>query len=177
MPAVERQNQLVDQDQVRAYNPDLLESPTSRPMDFRSPGAMNPREVFDVGYAVHRQEEEGKCRKNFNQGYGKLNAIDDEEEYEEGAGEDTNVPSKIQKAREEDVHSIEQSLRKTTLNTAANARQAAEPKERGYGQHSAAIAAAPKQQVRNRKSAFELNLDGATLLSRRGDKGPSGLRE
>src|SRR5258706_12879154 len=130
MPAVERQNQLVDQDQVRAYNPDLLESPTSRPMDFRSPGAMNLREVFDVGYAVHRQEEEGKRRKNFNQGYGNLNAIDDDE-YEDGAEDEANVPSKVSKARDADVHSVEQSLRKTNLNAAATARQAAAPKERG----------------------------------------------
>lgn len=32
--------------------------------DFRSPGAVNLREVFDVSYAVHRQEEEDKRRKN-----------------------------------------------------------------------------------------------------------------
>lgn len=40
----------------------LDETPGSRRMDFRSPGAINLREVFDVGYAVHRQEEEGKRR-------------------------------------------------------------------------------------------------------------------
>jgi hypothetical protein len=39
------------------------------------------------------------------------------------------------------------------------------------------VTAAAKQQVRNRKGAFELNLEGATLLGRRGQKGPSGLRE
>jgi hypothetical protein len=39
------------------------------------------------------------------------------------------------------------------------------------------VTAAARQQVKNRKGAFELNLDGATLLGRRGRKGPSNLRE
>jgi len=176
-PAAERQKQLGGE-APRAFNPDLLESPGGRRMDFRSPGAVNLREVFDVGYAVHRQEEEGKRRKNFKQGYrGGLNAIDDEE-YDEYDGDGGNAPAKVPKARDADVHGVEQSLRNTNLNAAANARHTAAPKqERGYGQHSPAVTAAAKQQVRNRKGAFELNLDGATLLGRRGQKGPSNLRE
>ncbi|KAI9734780.1 MAG: hypothetical protein M1818_006767 [Claussenomyces sp. TS43310] len=175
-PAIERQRQLGGTT-PKAFNPDLLESPGSRRMDFRSPGAVNLREVFDVGYAVHRQEEEGKRRKNFGQGYrGGLNELDEEEE--EGDYEE-NAPSKVPKAFDADVHNVEQGLRKTNLNAAANARQANAPKkeEKGYGQHSPAVTAAAKQQVRNRKGAFELNLDGATLLGRRGQKGPSNLRE
>lgn len=179
-PAVERQRQLGKQ-----FDPTLLESPggTRRANDFRSPGAVNLREVFDVGYAVHRQEEEGKRRKNFKQGYrgaaamSGLNAIDDEDDYdevEEDYEDDNVIPSKVPKARDADVHQVEQSLRNTNLNAAA---ARAPPQQKGYGQHSAAVTAAAKQQVRNRKGAFELNLDGATLLGRRGQKGPSGLRE
>jgi serine/threonine-protein kinase RCK2 len=163
-PAAERQKQLAAQG-PRAFNPDLLESPGSRRMmDFRSPGAINLREVFDVGYAVHRQEEEAKRRKH-NQAGTTLNAIDDEE-YNEPMTKD-------------DIDHVGQGLKNTNLNAAANARQAAAPRQeqRGYGQHSVAVAAAAKQQVRNRKGAFELNLDGATLLGRRGQKAPSGLRE
>lgn len=175
-PAVERNKQLGGDGKLRAFNPDLLESPGARKMDFRSPGAVNLREVFDVGYAVHRQEEEGKRRKNFNPGYGGgvngLNPIDDEEdEYE---GEEGN-PSKVPKAGDTDVHQVEQGLRKANLNAAANAR--IPPAQKGYGQHSAAVTAAAKQQVKNRKGAFELNMDGATLLGRRHQKGPSALRE
>jgi len=175
-PAVERNKQLGGDGKLRAFNPDLLESPGSRKMDFRSPGAVNLREVFDVGYAVHRQEEEGKRRKNFNPGYGGgvngLNPIDDEEdEYE---GEDVN-PAKVPKAGDTDVHQVEQGLKKANLNAAANAR--IPPAQKGYGQHSAAVTAAAKQQVKSRKGAFELNMDGATLLGRRHQKGPSGLRE
>ena len=51
--------------------------------------------------------------------------------------------------------------------------RAPQHQEKGYGQHSAAVTAAARQQVRDRnraKGAFELNLDGATLLGRRGVK-------
>ena len=82
-------------------------------------------------------------------------------------------------------------MRNTTLSAAAQARQAnapkpqsTQPQARGYGQHSPEVAAAAKRQVRNRAGAFELSLDNATLLGRRGKKGPgaepvpgSGLRQ
>ena len=172
-PAVERNKQLG----ARAFNPDLLESPgAGKRMDFRSPGAVNLREVFDVGYAVHRQEEEGKRRKNFKQGFrgaaaaNGLNAIDDDEAMEEDL-EEESIPAKVPKSS--DVHDVEQSLRNANLN-AASARI---PQQKGYGQHSPAVTAAAKQQVRNRKGAFDLHLEGATLLGRRAKAVPSGLRE
>ena len=173
-----------------------LETPGGhmRRMDFRSPGAVNLREVFDVSYAVHRQEEEGKRRKNFKQGYrggagGALNPLqEDEDDYEEA---DDNVlysnhpQSKIPKPAATDVSSVEQKMRSTNLGSnvpsaAAQARQAAvprqqqQPQERGYGQHSPAVAAAAKKQVKQGRGAFELNLDGATLLGRRGKDGQQG---
>lgn len=164
-----------------------LESPGARRMDFRSPGAVNLREVFDVGYAVHRQEEEGKRRKNFKQGYrganaiNSLNALDEDEDDEftaESAPYDATAqhpPAKLPKSQASDVGAMEQKMRNTTLSAAAQAR--APPKERGYGQHSPAVAAAAKRQVKN-KGAFELSLDNSTLLGRRNKKvpAPSGLR-
>lgn len=179
-PAVERQKQLGGN--LLAFDPALLESPGKR-QDFRSPGAINLREVFDVGYAVHRQEEEGKRRKNFKQGYrgaaamNGLNPIDDEEfaEEDEDYEDDNGIPAKVPKASDSGVHGVEQSLRNTNLNAAASARVPAAAK--GYGQHSPQVTAAAKQQVKNRKGAFELHLDGATLLDRRAKKGPSNLRE
>lgn len=166
---------------LRAFNRELLESPGARRMDFRSPGAVNLREVFDVGYAVHRQEEEAKRRKGMKAGYKPgLGGIDDEESED-------NLSGQPAPKRQADVHSVEQGLRNTNLNqsAAAQARQQAAPKVegKGYGQHSAAVAAAARQQVRARqgKGEFELNLDGATLLGRRGKMGKpaaaSGLRQ
>ena len=70
-------------------------------------------------------------------------------------------------------------MRSTNLNASAAAqarqRDAPAPKQ-GYGQHSPQVAAAAKQQVRKNRGAFELSLDNATLLGRRG-KDPSKLRE
>ena len=92
-----------------ALSAQFLETPGGglRPMDFRSPGATNLREVFDVGYAIHRQEEEGKRRKNFKQGYrgaaginglNSLNEDDDDDELEAGNRESQqNPPAKLPK--------------------------------------------------------------------------------
>jgi serine/threonine-protein kinase RCK2 len=167
-------------------------TPGTRRADFRSPGAVNLREVFDVGYAVHRQEEEAKRRKNFKQGYrgagvpGGLNPLneddDDDDEYEEEVS--SKVPKNQQPA---DVSSMEAKLRSTNLSgqpsAAAQARAAAAParsqhhanqqEQKGYGQHSAAVAAAAKQSVgRRNKQPFELSLDNSTLLGRRNKMGP-----
>ncbi|KAI9758606.1 MAG: MAPK-activated protein kinase Srk1 [Chaenotheca gracillima] len=182
---------------LQPFSAQFLDTPgANRRMDFRSPGAVNLREVFDVGYAVHRQEEEGKRRKNFTQGYrgaagtNGLNALD-EGDLDEDDGESVpynsqtaNPPAKVPKARDADVHNVEQTLRNTNLGTSAagQARQADAPQQRGYGQHSPAVAAAAKQQVKKKQNGpFELSLDNATLLGRRGGKKepgePSKLRE
>lgn len=155
-------------------------------MDFRSPGAVNLREVFDVGYSVHRQEEEGKRRKNFKQGFrggNALNSLNEEydDEYENTSvpydPTSQNLPAKVPKGPGiPDVGSVERQMRDTSLSAAAQARQAnvprhaAPPQQKGYGQHSPEVAAAAKRQVRNKAGAFELSLDNATLLGRRGKK-------
>ncbi|KAF2454682.1 kinase-like domain-containing protein [Lineolata rhizophorae] len=174
---------------------------SGRRLDFRSPGAVNLREVFDVGYAVHRQEEEGKRRKNFKQGYRggagmtSLNALDedldeavedDDDVYNESAPYDRKAqhpPAKLPKgSANNDVSAMEKQMRNTTLSAAAQARQQQQQQQqqqqKGYGQHSPAVAAAAKRQARQNRGAFELSLDNATLLERRGKKpNPSGLRE
>jgi len=204
-PLVARQKQLGHQQPLQPDFAYLDETPGGRRADFRSPGAVNLREVFDVGYAVHRQEEEGKRRKNFKQGYrgagaglNSLNALDEEDMmddgddvYNESVPYDPSLqapPAKLPKSQNADtMAAMEQKMRNTSLSAAAQARQQnvprsqagqAQQQERGYGQHSPAVAAAAKRQVRNR-GAFELSLDNATLLGRRGKKqpDPSGLRE
>ncbi|KAF7130975.1 hypothetical protein CNMCM5793_003910 [Aspergillus hiratsukae] len=161
-----------------------------RRMDFRSPGAINLREVFDVGYAVHRQEEEGKRRKNFRQGYrganpttgfqSALNPLNEDYDDEEDditlqrLQNDAYPPAKIPKASQHagDVAAMEAKLRSTNLGApshAAQARQAQQPRQQGYGTHSANVAAAAKQSIgRQSRQPFELSLDNATLLEKRG---------
>ncbi|KAL3472215.1 kinase-like domain-containing protein [Aspergillus californicus] len=154
-----------------------------RPMDFRSPGAINLREVFDVGYAVHRQEEEGKRRKAgrgrgtnptsaFQSALNPLNEdYDDDEEAEYAAvGDDGHPPAKMQKSS--DMAAVEDKMRTTNLggatSHAAQVRQAHQPRQQGYGQHSAGVAAAAKQSMSHARQPFELSLNGATLLEKRG---------
>lgn len=191
---------------ARVIDQDMyLESPgAARRSDFRSPGAVNLREVFDVSYAVHRQEEEAKRRKVAGYrggGFNALNPLDeDEEDYEEeyhaqsapyNPQHGTHPPAKLPKSQQaSDVSAMEAKMRNTSLSAAAQARgaqygaqpaqqqQRAQPEAKGYGQHSAAVAAAAKRQVKQ-KGPFELSLDASTLLARRkkGPDAPSGLRQ
>ncbi|KAK3898814.1 kinase-like domain-containing protein [Staphylotrichum tortipilum] len=160
-----------------------------RRCDFRSPAAVNLREVFDVGYAVHRQEEEGKLRKQLGAkvagGTQQLSGVDEDEEMtDDNSGE---ADSDGDKPATGSTQQLERSMRDAQIRDqeqrgrdrerrahpppAAVGTAGTEP--RGYGQHSAVVAAAARQQVRERnrqKPLFELNLDGATLLGRRGVK-------
>lgn len=169
----------------------LYETPglNDRRMDFRSPGAVNLREVFDVGYAVHRQEEEGKRRKNFPPGYrGFQTALNPLNEDEDTSGENEemqdnyaggNPPAKVQKSQHSDVMDVEAKLRTASLgpeSAAAQARQqgqgGSKPQKQqqqgGYGQHGPAVAAAANKATRSsKKQPFELSLNNATLLERR----------
>ena len=150
-------------------------------MDFRSPGAVNLREVFDVGYAVHRQEEEAKRRKQVGAkaGLHTLQGVTEADEDVAMTATESAGAVDQTKYKAEMTLQLEQSLRNATLNTeeqhCGRNRERA-PKDisaKGYGQHSAAVTAAARQQVKERQrqnGAFELNLEGATLLGRRGMK-------
>ncbi|EAQ93052.1 hypothetical protein CHGG_01287 [Chaetomium globosum CBS 148.51] len=149
--------------------------------DFRSPAAVNLREVFDVGYAVHRQEEEGKRRKQVGAkagGVSRLGGLDEDEDEDEEMAEGGAAGSTQQleqSMRDTQIRDQEQQSRGRDRERKAHPPPAAvaPTEQRGYGQHSATVAAAARQQVRERnrqKGAFELNLDGATLLGRRGVK-------
>lgn len=140
--------------------------------DFRSPGAVNLREVFDVSYAVHRQEEEGKMRQQHGArvGPGKPLAGLEEDEDDDRMQIDQGTGSKANAT----TQSLEQSMHKANIrdqDAARAPRETLRTGEKGYGQHSAAVTAAARQQVRDRnrnKGPFELNLDNATLLGKRG---------
>jgi hypothetical protein len=159
-----------------------LETPGGggRRMDFRSPDAVALREVFDVGYAVHRMEEEGKRRKNWKQGYRGANnmALNEEEEEEDllDGLNDEDLPVKIPKdCASDDVGSVEQKLRRTNLNVQGGITNAY------ANQVASARAPAPKKVIpqvtktggaRKRVGGgFELSLDNATLLGRRKQDG------
>ncbi|KAI2469823.1 CAMK/CAMK1 protein kinase [Annulohypoxylon bovei var. microspora] len=166
-------------DEKKQANPDVLRAfdagrlvDGERRMDFRSPGAVNLREIFDVGYSVHRQEEEAKRRKQIGAKGGppsRLAGLDEDSE------EEKSDPEYVHKA---EAQQLEQSMRKTHLGKDQERgrerdRNTDREPQKGYGQHSASVAQAARQQVRDRnkqRGAFELNLDGATLLGRRAGK-------
>ncbi|KYK57453.1 Calcium/calmodulin-dependent/calcium-dependent protein kinase [Drechmeria coniospora] len=160
---------------LRAFDANQLDE-NGKHYDFRSPGAVNLREVFDVSYAVHRQEEEGKRRQQIGAKAGPgfpLAGLDEEEEDEDQMQIDQGAGYKPQYA----TQSLEQSMRQAHIQDPAQAhgREPNRANEKGYGQHSATVTAAARQQVRDRnrqKGAFELNLDNATLLGKRGKKVP-----
>jgi serine/threonine protein kinase len=170
---------------LRGFDAKKLDDMAKR-HDFRSPGAVNLREVFDVSYAVHRQEEEGKRRAQVGAragGMGKpLGGLNEEDE---GTDEMQVDQQAQQAAPNAGTRTLEQSMRNTNIrdqetHTRGRERERAPAPvagaEKGYGQHSAAVTAAARQQVRDRnrqKGAFELNLENATLLGKRGKKIPA----
>jgi serine/threonine protein kinase len=180
-PTPREERKALEEGPLRAFDMATLVEGDKR-YDFRSPAAINLREVFDVGYAVHRQEEEGKRRKQIGAkaGVSRLGGVDEDAEMT-----DEDTAEYVHEAAGNNRNStqqLEQSMRNTQIRDQEHRgrdreRKAQPPpaaaEQRGYGQHSAAVAAAARQQVRERnrqKGAFELNLDGATLLGRRGMK-------
>ncbi len=172
---------------LRAFDPSRLDAGDNRRTDFRSPGAVNLREVFDVGYAVHRQEEENKRRAAVGakggpaRFLGGLNEADEEdadsmEVDQSGADGSRKPPQPATQA------ALEQGMRQTSLQDqegqakARTGHRNERTNEKGYGQHSVAVTHAARQQVRDQqrhKGPFELNLDNATLLGKRGKKIPA----
>ncbi|KAM0329242.1 hypothetical protein ACHAQA_004544 [Verticillium albo-atrum] len=167
---------------LRAFDPSRFGEGAQR-YDFRSPGAVNLREVFDVGYAVHRQEEEAKRRKQMGGKAGEgrfLGGLNEESDEEEDSQmTDAKDAEYVHKPTQgtQGTQALEQSMRNAHIRDQKERERGrererhAQPNEKGYGQHSPTVTAAARQQVRDRnrqKGAFELNLDGATLLGRRG---------
>lgn len=178
-PATEKKLPISKDGTLRAFDATKIQDGDRR-YDFRSPGAVNLREVFDVGYAVHRQEEEAKRRKQIGtkSGLSRLAGLNESDE-DEDEDEDLDMPDAGANYRAGNAtKALEQSMRNTQITAGEQRgrereRQSRAPDQKGYGQHSAAVTAAARQQVKDRnrqKGAFELNMDGATLLGRRGMK-------
>lgn len=166
---------------LRAFDSTKFEESGKR-YDFRSPGAVNLREVFDVSYAVHRQEEEGKRRQQIGTKGGQsrfLNALNEDDEEEAEAEAENKAHGADDRKPQTGTQTLEQSMQKTNIRD-QDAQRGRERErghnDKGYGQHSATVTAAARQQVKERnrgKGPFELNLDNATLLGKRSKKVPA----
>jgi serine/threonine-protein kinase RCK2 len=131
-----------------------------RRKDLLSPG-ISLKEAFDVGYAVHRMEEEGARKRKMKLGKSKalnpfkgklnLNAMDDDDDDDD---DQTSSSTTIQQA--------------PIVPSSTN-----EPVKTKTGSKFAFMQPASHNKETPRRLAFELNLDGATLLGRR--KKPIGV--
>jgi hypothetical protein len=155
----------------------LLTSLRAGNREGRSPGVGILKEAFDISYAVHRMEEEGAHRRAMGAGQrgflGGLNEEDEEEEEQEQL-EDAKRRHGEAVARQIDEHRA-----RAAANKAAGVADPVVTNYVGRGGANRREAEAALydgragQRDRGRggsKAPFELNLGGATLLGRRGQK-------
>lgn len=170
---------------VPKYAP--LDSPLLAPGGRRampSPGVASLKEAFDVTYAVHRMEEEGTRRRAYNGPGGAgpagflqgLNEEDDEEDDDVEANR-RRYGAEVSKAIENKRKQVQQNPGPAPAPGAAAAYQ-------GWGGADRKMAeaalydgrAGPRDRGgRRAKGPFELKMDNATLLGRRGFAAPGKL--
>ncbi|KAK2070411.1 hypothetical protein P8C59_004902 [Phyllachora maydis] len=134
---------------LRAFDVGRLNDGGKR-YDFRSPGAVNLREVFDVSYAVHRQEEESRRMA----GASRLVNLNEEDEVEdeEMVDGDSGARQLEQSMRDAHITKDEQQQRGRDRDRQRHqqqqqqAPQSAAGAQKGYGQHSPAVTAAARMQ-------------------------------
>ncbi|TXT15600.1 hypothetical protein VHUM_00103 [Vanrija humicola] len=143
----------------------------------RSPGIGQLKEAFDITYAVHRMEEEGARRRAHNAaGGGFLNALneDDEEEDHQAQLEEAKRRHGEAVARQIDQHRA-----KAAANAAAGIKDPVVTHYVGRGganrREAESVLYDGRAGTRDRgrggsKNHFELDINNATLLSRRQKK-------
>lgn len=145
-------------------------TPGAKTAEFRSPGSVSLREVFDVSYAVHRMEEERSRVKGRGGGFGGLNQLDEDDEdglpvvaEADEVSDDSSVdvpppekkkPSVWTHVGEDQLSAVQRDMQKTQIS-----------KDHAHHRHKQPAARKPPAK---RTGGFELNMEGATLLSRRG---------
>lgn len=131
----------------RPLDSPFLRGQAQGPFEGRSPGINTLKEAFDVTYAVHRMEEEGR-RKGGRRGVGPtgfLAGLNEDDEYEE-------MPMGEQ------------------MEVGAGPRDQGKGKVVGAGHPTPEPPTAPIERERHKRGgrrAFELQMDNATLLGRR----------
>ncbi|GAA5891178.1 hypothetical protein JCM6882_006447 [Rhodosporidiobolus microsporus] len=171
---------------VPKYTP--MDSPLLAPGGRRampSPGIATLKEAFDVTYAVHRMEEEGKRRAvpggtgrtGFLQG---LNEEEDEDDDQDLEATKRRYGDEVTRAIEEKRRLLQDPKRAPAAQQSAAEQQRAAQNYQGWGgadrkQAEAALYSgrAGARDRGRRGGGFELALDKATLLGRR--KGPEAL--
>jgi hypothetical protein len=161
----------------------LLASIRAGNREGRSPGVSALKEAFDVTYAVHRMEEEGARRRAYNGpgGAGTRGFLQGlNEEDEEG-----DEPQQLEEARRKHGEAVARQIAEHSARNAANAKAGIKetPVTHYVGRGGAnrreaeAVLYDGRAGQRDRgkggekaKSGFDLDLNNATLLGRRGKK-------
>ncbi|GAA6049515.1 hypothetical protein JCM3770_000825 [Rhodotorula araucariae] len=177
---------------VPKYGP--MDSPLLAPGGRRampSPGIATLKEAFDVTYAVHRMEEEGKRQRAVPGGAGRAGFLQGLNEVDEDEADEADIEAtkrrygaEVSRAIEEKRRAAQDPSRRRDPPQSAEEQQRAAQNYQGWGgadrrQAEAALydgRAGPRDRGsgasgngsgRGRRTGFELTLDKATLLGRR----------
>lgn len=166
----------------------LLASIRAGNREGRSPGIGALKEAFDVTYAVHRMEEEGARRRAYNGpgGAGTRGFLQGLNEEDEEMDEQAEIEEARRKHGEVVARQIKEHQARAAANAAAGIKEQPVQNYVGRGGANRREAEAVLYDGRagqrdrgrggnsNGRSGFELSMDNATLLGRRGKKGPIG---
>lgn len=171
------------------YSP-LLASIRAGNREARSPGVGALKEAFDVTYAVHRMEEEGARRRAYNGpgGAGQRGFLQGLNEEAEEEDEQAQVEEARRKHGEAVARQIQEHRGRAAANAAAGIKEPPVTNYVGRGganrREAEAVIydgrAGQRDRGRDGKSTggFDLDLNNATLLGRRGKKvAPSPLAQ
>lgn len=147
----------------RAIDSPLLQSLRGG-REARSPGLHTLKEAFDVTYAVHRMEEEGRRQGRGAGGRGFLSGLNEDDE-EEAEQDDRIVEDARHRQR------VAQDARQSERNS-TRSRQ----RDALFDEGRAGMRDAPRHRHREDiNKPFELDIEGATLLGRRHRRGAKSM--
>ncbi|KAH9482847.1 Serine/threonine-protein kinase srk1 [Psilocybe cubensis] len=149
----------------------------------RSPGIATLKEAFDITYAVHRMEEEGARRRKYNGRGGAgtrgflTNLNEDDEEETEYGSEETSDDEAAQRRYQQNAAEGQQAH---IPHASVMEGRAGQRDQGGRGRVITAAGAGQPDPTQSKTrtpgrsraahKGFELDLDGATLLGRRGKR-------
>lgn len=145
----------------------------------RSPGVATLKEAFDITYAVHRMEEEGARRRKYNGrggagARGFLTGLNEEDEDDRG-DEDEGGPQQNEPRGQYYQQDQTGQPHRSLMNGYAGQKNVAIPLA-GAGTGTPSAATKTRQGGRRvGRKEFDLNMNNATLLGRRYNKGSSPL--
>lgn len=125
----------------------------------RSPGLATLKEAFDITYAVHRMEEEGARRRAFNGGTGMRGILQGLNEEDNEEAEDQRMIEAARQQRHEEPRRIVVTTDARSNHAHGRTAKPAHDIRLNEGR------AGPRD--RSHGKAFNLDMQGATLLGRR----------